>query len=57
VHGYVGTPGDLNYLTTAITRRGEGKVLAYQANCNLGRTKDGVRAGGSRLAEEVRREA
>lgn len=54
VHGYVGTPEDLSYLKEAITKFGQGKVLAYTPSCNRGRTKDGVRAGGERVAEEVR---
>lgn len=28
-------------------------MLAHSAVCNLGRTKDGVRSGGERLADEV----
>jgi pimeloyl-ACP methyl ester carboxylesterase len=54
VHGFVGQPGDLTYLQSSITKFGKGKVLAHTARCNLGKTHDGVRAGGERLAEEVR---
>jgi len=53
VHGFVGTPQDLTYLKTAIERHGGSKMLVHLAQCNLGKTHDGVVAGGSRLAEEV----
>lgn len=29
-------------------------MLAHTARCNLGKTHDGVMAGGERLAEEIR---
>ena len=55
VHGYMGQPGDLTYLKDTITTFGKGAVLAYTPYCNSGRTRDGVRAGGERVAEEVMR--
>jgi esterase/lipase len=55
VHGYMGTPEDLTYLKEAVTEFGKGNVLAYTPTCNRGRTKDGVKLGGERVAEEVRR--
>jgi hypothetical protein len=54
-HSYMGTPEDLTYLQDAISQFGKGRVLAYTPRCNLGKTRDGVRAGGERVAEEVRR--
>lgn len=51
----MGHPEDLTYLQEAITKFGHGRVLAYTPRCNAGRTRDGVRAGGERVAEDVRR--
>jgi len=51
----MGTPEDLTYVVEAITSFGKGRVMAYTPRCNLGRTYDGVRAGGERVAEEVLR--
>lgn len=49
----MGTPGDLTYLKSSINQQGKGVVVAHAAECNLGRTQDGVKCGGERLSEEV----
>lgn len=53
VHGYAGSPRDLTYLQHSIERIGNGRFRVHSAECNSGRTRDGIRSGGSRLAKEV----
>lgn len=53
VHGYAGSPRDLTYLQRSIERIGSGRFRVHAAQCNSGRTRDGIRNGGSRLAKEV----
>lgn len=51
VHGLGGTPEDLTYLKEEL--EGDSRTLVHLARCNAKNTRDGIAAGGSRLAEEV----
>jgi hypothetical protein len=54
-HGLYGEAFNLAYLHERLTEIGDGGILAHLATSNEGlRTRDGVAAGGRRLAEEVR---
>ena len=53
-HGLYGGATNLQVLADALVSEGGGSVLAHQAEANEGRTRDGIAAGGRRLAEEVR---
>ena len=61
VHGYLGNPLELGYLQTAIQKQADRARLEHPETCfvvhsavaNDGKTKDGIAAGGSRLAAEV----
>mmetsp|Transcript_20671 Transcript_20671/g.27229 ORF Transcript_20671/g.27229 Transcript_20671/m.27229 type:complete len:346 (+) Transcript_20671:53-1090(+) len=55
VHGLDGAPGDLNYLADQLKAKlPMGDTMVVCAKANHGRTKDGVAAGGLRLAAEIR---
>lgn len=53
-HGLYGGACNLAVLEEALRARGGPDVLVHAATCNEGRTRDGVAAGGRRLADEVR---
>eukprot|EP00903_Cladosiphon_okamuranus_P019438 g17873.t1 len=52
-HGLSGTAADLTYLKQSLERAGGADILVHSARCNEGKTKDGVAAGGGRLAKEI----
>lgn len=54
-HGLYGRPTHLRVLQHHLCALGGADLLVHQAVANHGRTRDGVAAGGARLAEEVRR--
>ena len=53
-HGLYGGASNLQVLQDQLVRIGGSDVLVHQASDNEGNTRDGVAAGGKRLAEEVR---
>ena len=56
VHGWLGNPKEMGYLEKSLSqqaRKNNYSVLVHSAECNNGRTTDGIAAGGSRLADEV----
>ena len=53
-HGLYGGATNLQVLEELLVRQGGGDLLVHQAACNEGFTRDGVSAGGRRLAAEVR---
>lgn len=54
-HGLYGSPSNMVVLQNKLNQYGGGKILAHLATSNDGlRTRDGVAAGGKRLADEVR---
>lgn len=54
-HGLSGTALDLFRLSEELNRLSQGCALVHSATANEGRTTDGIRTGGARLAEELRR--
>ena len=56
-HGIYGGSVNLAVLQSELQKRGGGDVLVHSAAANEGLTRDGVAAGGRRLADEVRRVA
>ena len=53
-HGLYGNPCNLQEMQQQLHALGGGQVLAHLATSNEGRTRDGVAAGGRRLADEIR---
>jgi Putative serine esterase (DUF676) len=53
-HGLSGCPGDLGYLEEAIVREGGSSIVVLNSSSNQSKTRDGVEAGGKRVAEEVK---
>lgn len=59
VHGWMGNPLELGYLQQAMTAQAQGLVpdgnalVVRSSEANDGRTYDGIKAGGERLASEV----
>ncbi|KAL3808490.1 hypothetical protein ACHAXA_009815 [Cyclostephanos tholiformis] len=60
IHGWMGNEFEQDYLSGALYRRmcgggcgGDVDVVVYNPRCNVGRTHDGIRAGGTRLANEI----
>jgi Putative serine esterase (DUF676) len=58
VHGYKGTEQDFTYLENTMRRQAhpEAKFIIHRSSCNYGKTFDGIRNGGERLALEVEEE-
>lgn len=54
-HGLYGECINLQVLEEEIAHLGGSNVLVHLAACNEGKTRDGVAAGGKRLAHEVRK--
>jgi hypothetical protein len=57
-HGFVGSSRDLTYLRDAICKAGTSagsSIITFCPTCNEGRTTDGVRKGGERLATSITR--
>ena len=53
-HGLYGTKANMMVLQQKLHAYGGGRVCAHLAESNEGRTRDGVAAGGRRLADEIR---
>ena len=56
-HGLYGGAANLIVLEQKLQAIGGPTVLVHRAQCNEGQTRDGVAAGGRRLAEEVKKVA
>ena len=54
VHGLYGRARDLHYLEEQVRKLGRDRVLVLASASNEGRTHEGVRIAGDRLATEVR---
>ena len=53
LHGFMGGPKDLSYLSRSITSSSTDEVKVYSIQGNNGRTRDGIKAGGDRAFDEL----
>ena len=53
VHGWLGNEKELLYLHQQLEQRAPLNVHVHSSTCNAGKTFDGIKAGGQRLAQEI----